>query len=103
MSDLLAQRAIKVEARKRVAALIFGEPVTNICAGSGNPMRHCWFVQSKGDFACCTDRKGKFFDIGIEVVYPGHLTADEREKLFAPVWTARFGPSPSTVFGNPQE
>jgi hypothetical protein len=97
MGDLVARQAIKTEARKRVAAMAFGEPATNICAGSGNPMRHCWFVQLKGDFACCTDRKGKFFDIGIEVVYPGHLTADERERLFAPVWASQFGPSPSTV------
>jgi hypothetical protein len=75
----------------RVKTLAFGDPVTNVCAGEGNPMIHCYFVQLKGQFACCTDRKGHFWDIGIEVVYPGHLPKDERERLFSPVWESKFG------------
>jgi hypothetical protein len=82
---------IRRDAVERMKTLSFGDPVSNVCAGEGNPMVHCYFVRIKGKFACCTDRHGHFWDIGIEVVYPGHLNKADRARLFAPFWEAQFG------------
>lgn len=80
------------QALKRVRAIEFGEPVTNICAGERNPQRLAYFVAVVGKrLAKCTDRKGLFWSTGIEVVYPGHLDYAECSRLFDPVWTVLFG------------
>ena len=84
--------------------LSFGDPVTNICAGDINPRRHSYFVEhvkksckTVGGFpytehlAKCTDRKGKFWQTEIDVIYPGHLDYEECQRLFAPVWEAQYG------------
>ena len=107
MSDLLAQQRILNESKARVKALKFGEPVTNICAGEKNPHRHClfvqyvvksrknrWYVTHREYWAKCTDGKGEFWNTDIEVIYPGHLSVEESDKLFEPVWQAKFGKVP---------
>lgn len=88
---MLERIKIKNESKKRIRSLEFGEPVTNICAGPKNPMRHCWFVQNKGSDARCTDKKGTFWDIGIEVIHRGHLAEDKCKELFEPVWDSQYG------------
>ncbi|MES2942943.1 MAG: hypothetical protein V4772_08765 [Pseudomonadota bacterium] len=89
---------------ERMKALTFGDPVTNICAGDSNPSLHCFFVAyevkantnkygitHRSHWAKCTDKKGKFWNTGFEVVYPGHLDAETRTKLFTPVWESQYG------------
>lgn len=88
----------------RMRALTFGDPVTNVCAGENNPSLHAFFVAyeikshknryglvHRSHWAKCTDRKGKFWNADIDVVYPGHLDATTRSELFDPVWQALFG------------
>lgn len=88
----------------RMRALSLGDPVTNVCAGESNPGLHAFFVAyqvksrknkygltHKSHWAKCTDKKGKFWDTDIDVVYPGHLDAATRSELFAPVWEALYG------------
>lgn len=99
------------EDKARIKEIQFGDPVTNICAGHPS-MRHCWFVEYKVKtyrskfgishndyYARCTDKKGKFWDIGIEVIYPGHLDEEKCSELFRPVWEEKYGvkndPTPS--------
>lgn len=79
--------------RTRVGALAFGDPVTNICAGDKNPLRHAYFVKLHGISVQVTDKKGRFANFGREVIYPGHLPAEEAHRLFEPIWQARFGKS----------
>ena len=69
----------------------FGDPVTNICAGDGNPMRHAYFVKRSGGLIEVTDKKGYFSKIGKEVIYPGHISLEEAQRLFAPIWQKKFG------------
>ena len=79
------------QALKRVRAIEFGEPVTNICASERNPQRLAYFVSLDAKrLAKCTDRKGKFWQTGIEVVYPGHLDYAECNRLFDPVHAVLF-------------
>jgi hypothetical protein len=86
------------EAKERMNNLGFGEPVTNICAGDESPNKHGFFVEfvtktyknkwgvSHNDYwAKITDRKGKFWNAGIEVIYPGTLTSDECLSLWKPI------------------
>lgn len=88
----------------RMKALSFGDPVTNVCAGDRNPQMHAYFVAYKvtahknkfglthrSHLAKCTDKKGKFWDTYIDVIHPGHLDAETRTRLFAPVWQAQYG------------
>ena len=83
------------QARKRVRAMEFGDPVTNICAGENNPLRLAYFVSFDGkQYAKCTDRKGKFWNTGIEVVYPKHLDFAECTRLFDPVHAVLFPREP---------
>lgn len=82
---------IKVAALTRLRAVAFGEPVTNVCAGEGNPWRHAFFVRVQGDNVELTDGKGKFGKFGCEVIYPGCLPPDECKRLFEPFWQAQFG------------
>lgn len=95
---------IREESIARMKALAFGDPVTNICAGDRNPQLHSYFVGCvvdsrknryglvhKSHWAKCTDKKGKFWKTCIDVIHPGHLDAETRERLFAPVWQANYG------------
>lgn len=97
------------EAIERMKSLKFGDPVTNVCAGDGNPELHAYFVEytahgrknrfgivQRDHWAKCTDRKGKFWNTSIKVIFPGHLDADTRKALFAPIWQAEYG-EPATA------
>ena len=113
MGDFEERVKQHAEAVTRMKALAFGDPVTNICAGDKNPSLHSYFVEytahgrknragivHRDHWAKCTDRKGKFWNTGIEVIYPGHLDAETRKRLFAPVWQANYGENaPSTDGG----
>lgn len=96
MSDLAARVRITRESRERVQGLTFGEPVTNVCAGEGNPLRHAFFVRVSADTVEVTDKKGQFARFGCEVIYPGHLSTEQAAELFEPFWQAMYG-SPTTV------
>jgi hypothetical protein len=85
------QQRIKLESRARVGAFAFGDPVTNVCAGEGNPLRHASFVRNHADVIEVTDKKGNFAYFGCEVIYPGHLSREESSKLYEPYWQAQFG------------
>lgn len=89
---------IKREARKRVVRFRFGEPVTNVCAGDGNRMRHAYFVKVTGDYVEVTDKEGAFSTFGCEVMFPGHLSVEKAKELYQPFWNAQFG-SQATVGG----
>lgn len=91
------------KAKKRMKELSFGDPVTNVCAGDKNPQRHSYFaklnIQShtnkfgithKQYLANCTDRKGKFWNTDIEVIFPGHLEYEESMKIYEPIHAAHF-------------
>lgn len=91
MADLNARIAIRQEAKKRVSKLEFGDAITNICAGRDNPHRHSYFVQRKKDSVKCTDKKGRFWETAIDVIYSGHLEYGTCEALFEPVWQANYG------------
>jgi hypothetical protein len=90
--ELEARKAIKEAARERVRKINFGDCVTNVCAGEFG--RHLFFVEHKGATVRCTNKKGWFADIGIEVIYPGHLAEDKCKELFEPVWQAECGELP---------
>lgn len=79
------------EAKKRVRKLKFGEPVSNVCAPS-NPRFHSYFVRpaQKGRYAQCTDGKGQFWETGSRMIYSGHLTREQANELFTPIWEAEF-------------
>jgi len=91
------------QAKARAIKFEFGQPVTNVCAG--HPERkHAYFCQlvtksrksraglvHRTYLVKCTDRKGKFFDVGVEVVFAGHLTDDQCKELFSPIWEALYG------------
>ncbi len=70
--------------------LRFGDEVSNICADAENPMWHCYFVRHLNKMIECTDKKGSFFVIGRDSIYPGHLPISECGKLFKTVWKKRF-------------
>jgi len=103
MGDLQARADIRSASKVRVKAMDFGEPVTNVCAGDGNPRRFSYFVEynvkshKRGGikhneyYANCTDRKGNFWNADIDVIYSGHLDADKCKELFEPVWQSQFG------------
>lgn len=91
----------------RMRALTFGDPVTNVCAGANNPLRHAWFVAYEtpvrkngygvpmtDHWARCTDKCGAFWRVGIDVVHPGHLDDSAASELFQPVWQKRYGSRP---------
>ncbi len=105
MSNITARLAISEAAKTRVAALALGEPVTNVCAGDGNPQRYAYFVKylkrsrknrwgiiHTDHWAKCTDRKGGFWNTDIKVIYPGHLPPDTCAELFAPIWASEHQP-----------
>jgi hypothetical protein len=93
--DMAARVRIRDEARARVRQIAFGDPVTNVCAGEGNPLRHAYFVRAHGDAVEVTDKAGTFADYGCEVIYPGHIPADDAAKLYEPFWQAQFGSRPT--------
>jgi hypothetical protein len=86
---------INKEATKRCRKMSFGDPITNICAGDKNPQRWCYFVrlQTINHSRCvvCTDKEGTFWDIGMEVIHPGHIFYDKCTELFEPVWESQYG------------
>ena len=92
MTDLDKTQYFKLS-KIRVRDMCFGDPVTNICAGDKNPTRLGYFVEYKqrSNLARCTDKKGKFWEIGIGVVYPGHLEISACKDLYAPVWEMQYG------------
>lgn len=90
----------------RMQALKPGDPVTNICAGTGNPNRHAWFVgyrvrvRKNGygmpvttHLAKCRDAYGRTWEAGIDVIHPGRLSTAECAELFAPVWAQTYAAS----------
>ena len=79
------------EARRRVKSLSFGDIVTNVCAGPSNPIKRGIFVRRSGDWVECTDGTGRFWTIGVEVVFPGHLSDTESDRLFDPIHAALYG------------
>ena len=97
--DKLSQRKNMMdEAKKRVKSINFGDPITNICAGDTNPTRLSYFVEFVTDsyrnkygithnnyYAKCTNGKGKFWNVGIEVIYPGHIDYKTASKMFMPI------------------
>jgi hypothetical protein len=102
--SLQKRKQIQDESIVRVKSIGFGDPVTNICAGESNPIRHCLFVAYEpksrrngygivhtDHYARRTDGKGEFWSVGVEVLYPGHLDAEKCRELFAPVWDAEYG------------
>ncbi len=104
MANITDKLAILNASKERVRSIQFGEPVTNVCAGEGNPHKHSYFVgyvvkSHKNRFglthsdhlARCTDRKGKFWNTDIEVIYSGHLDSDKCTELFEPIWEAQYG------------
>jgi hypothetical protein len=92
MSDIESRIRIKKESRKRINKIKFGDEVTNICAGENNPMKHCYFVRKiRKGVVQCTDKNGAFWDIGVDVIYQGHLSVDKCKELFDPVWEEEYG------------
>lgn len=104
MPNIKARDNIAAESRKRVKLMEFGDPVTNVCAGKENPHRHSYFVKRvtnwhtngyqikhKEQLIKCTDKKGGFWDTGIDVIYKGHLDYNECKQLFEPVREAQYG------------
>lgn len=79
------------QARDRVKAISFGDPITNVCAGDKNPTKRAFFVSASRGEVECTDKNGKFWDVCIEVIYPGHLPDDECDRIFAPIHEAIYG------------
>ena len=87
---MLERIAVKNETKARIKPLVFGDPVTNVCAGEGNPYRQGYFVRTGKDCVECTDKKGGFWWVGTEVIFAGHLEYEECEKLFKPIWEANY-------------
>jgi hypothetical protein len=92
------------EAKERMAKLSFGDPVTNVCAGELNPRRHAYFcefvtksrtnkwgIEHREYHARCTDKKGAFWNAGIETLFPGTLDQKTCDDLFKPIWQAHHG------------
>ena len=101
---------IHKESVKRMSRIKVGEMVTNICASSDNPIKYTIFVRHEvikntnkhGLFfedhkAKTTDANGTFFNIDIDVIYPGVLCKEECEKLYQPIWEAEYGTENSTI------
>lgn len=100
--SLEARHRYLLESKRRVGALHFGDPVTNICAG--DQCRNMYFVElvtkshknragirHNSYFARCRDSSGRFHNTDIKVIYPGHLSESECKKLFEPVWEMEHG------------
>lgn len=82
----------------------FGDPITNVCAGPDNPRRHAFFVEMKYHlhknkygvthttrWARCTNGAGEFWNTDPKVIFPGHLSYEESERLYKPIWEAEHG------------
>lgn len=78
----------------RAKEMTFGDQVTNVAASDINPGRYAFFVRTAGNQDVeLTDKKGKFWRVGKEVVFKGWLGEEEAKKLFQPIWEADFGKS----------
>lgn len=85
------KQKIKHEADLRVKLLLFGDKITNICAGDNNPHRQAYFVKLKKDDVNCTDGRGHFWDTRKEVIFKGHnISVEKCKELFKPVWIAQY-------------
>lgn len=95
--------AVKEAALQRIKLMEFGEPITNVCAGDNNPRRHAYFCQliektrtnrfgvdHTERLVKCTDRCGRFWNTGIEVIFAGHLDYEKCQELFHPIWQAMY-------------
>ncbi len=91
------------KAKDRIKQINFGDPVTNVCAGEGNPNRLGFFceykikttknrfkVEHKTHLARCTDGHGKFWEADIEIIFAGHLGYEKCTELFKPIWSAHY-------------
>lgn len=107
--SIIDRLEISTQAKKRVALMRFGDPVTNVCAGESNPQRHSCFVEAVTDaytnkqgirheshFVKCTDRNGKFWLTGRDVIFPGTLDIETCRELFAPIHAAQYPPQDSS-------
>lgn len=92
------------EVKDRIKHLSFGDKVTNVCAGDNNPCRLSSFVKVKSHsrrnrygithtqrYVMCTDGRGKFWETTPEVIFPGHLSVEESDRLYRPIWEAKYG------------
>jgi len=95
--------AVLNSAKERIKKIEFGDPVTNVCAGENNPRRHAYFCKYfikshknkygiiHNDYhAKCTDKKGNFWNAGIETIFSGHLDSEQCKELFSPIWEAHY-------------
>lgn len=81
------RKKVREDAMVRMNSLEFGQRITNVCAGIGNPRRHCLFVGKdyrtrRGHterYAKCTDGKGKFWSTGIEVIFPEWISHEDAD------------------------
>ena len=90
MSNIKAMKEIREASKKRMRLIIFGDLVTNICAGDNNPNKFGYFIRCRNGLAQCTDKKGNFWNTDITVIYPGHVGKNDCKTLFAPVWSAEY-------------
>jgi len=103
MGNMQARLDIKEASKKRMKGISFGDAVTNICAGEGNPHKHAYFVEyivksrvnrygiNHNEYlAKCTDKKRRFWNTCIDVIHPGHLDSEKCTQLFSPVWDAEY-------------
>jgi len=97
---------IRLESEKRMLQLKKGDEVTNICTTDIDQMHHCCFVKyvlnpyknkygvpmCKKFVKCRKYISGKYHisNFNINVIYKGHLTQEECDKLYAPIWKAEF-------------
>ena len=96
--------SIKRSALERMKTLQFGDEITDVSAGEGNPRRHAYFCKhvediTKNLFATdfgishqvmCTDKKGNFWNTGVEVIFKGHLDYEKCKELVNPIWEAYY-------------
>ena len=98
MDKMQLRIEITKQSIERIKSINFGDPITNICAGEGNPTRHSYFSRIKNKVTTnrfgikhterlveCTNKKGKFWVTNIDVIHSGHLDFPECAKLFLPV------------------
>jgi len=69
----------------------FGDEITNVCAGDKNPRRHSYYVCASKRNVKCTNKEGEFWETSKEVIFAGHLSYEECEKLYEPIWQQQYG------------
>jgi len=104
MGNIEERIKIKESAKERMKNISFGQAVTNVCAGEGNPRKWAYFCEYKVNtrknkfgishsehLARLTDGKGKFWETDIDVIYQGHIFDEKCRELFEPIWQAEYG------------